>query len=329
MRTRQLCGRPVSPVSLGCMNLSHAYGIPPERADAIRVIHRALELGVNHFDTATLYGFGRNEELVAEALGPRIRTIFLASKCGMAGINGVRVIDGRPEAIRRDCEASLRRLKVDHIDLYYLHRVDAKVPVEESVGALSDLVRAGAIGHVGLSEVSAATLRRAHTVHPIAAVQSEFSVWTRNPSVAVLAACREIGAAFVAFAPLARGFFTDEGVDPAGFAPKDIRRGMPRFQAPHFAANAQLRAPFAALARDSGITAAQLALTWVLAQDPGIIALPGTTSIPHLEEDVRAAGVTVSAATLAAVESLVNPATVSGPRYNADTQREIDTEELP
>ncbi len=329
MLTRNLCGRPVSAVSLGCMNLSHAYGVPPSRETAIDVIHRALDLGVTHFDTATLYGFGRNEELVGAALGVRRRDILLASKCGMAGIDGKRVIDGRPDTLRAACEASLQRLATDHIDLYYLHRVDANVSVEDSVGALADLVRVGKIGHIGLSEVSAATLRRAHAVHPIAAVQSEFSIWTRNPTVGVLAACRELGATFVAFSPLARGFFTDSGVDPAQFAPKDIRRGMPRFQDPHFARNAQLRTPFAVLAHQHGLTSAQLALAWVLAQDPGVIALPGTTRVDHLEEDLRAAGAILTPELNAAVDALVNPRTVSGPRYNAETQAEIDTEELP
>ena len=329
MHTRSLCGQRVSAVSLGCMNLSHAYGAPPSREEGIRVIRRALELGVTHFDTATLYGFGRNEELVGAALGSQRHDVLLASKCGMAGVDGKRVIDGRPETLRSACEASLRRLGVDHIDLYYLHRVDPQVPVEDSVGALGELVRAGLVRHVGLSEISAGTLRRAHAVHPIAAVQSEFSVWTRNPIVGVLAACRELGSTFVAFSPLARGFFTDSGVDPAQLLPKDIRRGMPRFQPPHFERNVRLRTAFAELAQANGLTAAQLALAWALAQDPTLIALPGTTSLPHLEENIGAADVVAGPTLLAAVERIVNPDTVSGARYNAETQAEIDTEELP
>lgn len=329
MRTRELCGRPVSAVSLGCMNLSHAYGEPPSREAAVAVIARALELGVTHFDTATLYGFGRNEELVGAALGSRRDGILLASKCGMAGVDGKRVIDGRPDTLARECEASLARLGTDHIDLYYLHRVDAKIPVEDSVGALARLVERGLIGHIGLSEVSAATLRRAHRVHPVAAVQSEFSVWTRNPAIAVLDACRELGTTFVAFAPLARGLFTDAGIDPAAFTAKDIRRGMPRFQEPHFAHNAALREPFLALARECALPAAQLSLAWVLAQGPHVVALPGTTSVAHLEENIAAADVTLTAAQIARVDAIVNPRTVSGPRYNAQTQAEIDTEELP
>ena len=329
MQTRVLCGRPVSAISLGCMNLSHAYGAPPAREQGMALIERALELGVTHFDTATLYGFGRNEELVGAALARRRRDVLLASKCGMAGVDGKRVIDGRPETLRRECHESLRRLATDHIDLYYLHRVDPKVAVEESVGALGALVRDGLIGRVGLSEVSAATLRRAHAVHPIAAVQSEYSVWTRNPAFGVLAACRDVGATFVAFSPLARGFFTDRGVDVAQFVGGDIRRGMPRFQEPHLQRNERLREPFARLAHGEGLTSAQLALAWLLAQDSALIALPGTTNAAHLEEDLGASGATVSAATLAAVDALVNPTTVSGPRYNAQTQAEIDTEETP
>jgi len=326
---RQLCNRSVSAVSLGCMNLSHAYGVPPAREYAISLIHRALDLGVTHLDTAALYGFGRNEELVGEALAGRRRDVLLASKCGMTGVDSKRVIDGRPDTLRRTCLDSLARLRTDYIDLYYLHRVDPSVPVEESVGALAELVRAGHIGHIGLSEVSATTLRRAQAIHPISAVQSEFSVWTRNPAVAVLSACREVGATFVAFSPLARGFFASDHLDPSTFAPKDIRREMPRFQEPNYSENALLREPFARLASGAGLSAAQLALGWVLAQDPGVIAIPGTTDIGHLEENCLAGRTPLSAALADAIEALINPASVKGPRYNATTQAEIDTEELP
>jgi aryl-alcohol dehydrogenase-like predicted oxidoreductase len=198
------------------------------------VLLRALDLGVTHFDTAALYGFGRNEELLGRVLKPHRRDFVLASKGGMTGIDGERVIDGRPRSLLRDCEASLRRLQTDVIDVYYLHRWDRAVPIEDSVGTLGRLVEAGKVRAIGLCEVSAATLRRAHVEFPVAAVQSEYSLWTRNPEVAVLAACRELGAAFVAFSPLARGFLASDALQPEEFGEQDIRRNMPRFQSPQF-----------------------------------------------------------------------------------------------
>ena len=205
MTTRTLAGHTVNPIGLGCMNLSHAYGTPPDETSALQLLQRAVELGCNHFDTATLYGFGANETLVGKALKPYRKQILLASKCGMGGVNGQRVIDGRPATLKQQCEASLQRLQTDVIDLYYLHRWDKNIPIEESVGALADLVQQGKIRAIGLSEVSAATLEKAHAVHPIAAVQTEYSLWTRNPEIAVLAKTRELGTAFVAFSPLGRG----------------------------------------------------------------------------------------------------------------------------
>ena len=201
IQQRKIAARSVGSVGLGCMNLSHAYGHPPERDDAIRLLHRACDIGVTHFDTAALYGFGNNEKLVGEALKYRRNDIYLASKCGMVGVDGKRVIDGRPEALAKTIEDSLQNLQTDHIDLYYLHRWDKSVPIEDSVGALSNMVSQGKIGAVGLSEVSAATLRKAHAVHPISALQTEYSLWSRNPEIAVLEACRELGVSFVAFSP--------------------------------------------------------------------------------------------------------------------------------
>ena len=223
----------VGAIGLGCMNICHAYGVPPPREQAIGLLRAALDAGVTHFDSAALYGFGASETLLGEVLGPRRQHITLASKCGMtveAGDGSVRpgrVIDGRPEALRATCEGSLRRLRTDVIDLYYLHRWDRQVPIEDSVGALADLVRAGKIRAIGLSEVSAATLRRAHAVHPIAALQTEYSLWTRNPEIAVLAACRELGVSFVAFSPVARGFLAGALPDQAAvdaLPDKDLRR---------------------------------------------------------------------------------------------------------
>lgn len=315
-------------IGLGCMNLSHAYGTPPPVAQAERVLGRALELGITHFDCAALYGFGRNEELVGRVLRRWRDRIVLVSKGGITGIDGKRVIDGRPGSIRRDCEDSLRRLGTEFIDLYFLHRWDKNVPIEDSVGAMSELVASGKVRAIGLSEVSTATLRRAHAVHPVAAVQSEYSLWTRNPEVAVLDACRDIGAAFVAFSPLARGFLAGD-LDPAAFAEKDLRRQMPRFQSPHFERNQALLPAWRALAREAGCTPAQLALAWVLAQGEQVHAIPGTTSLAHLEENFAAAALELPAGVLTRAGQLVNASTVSGARYNAATQAEIDTEELP
>lgn len=328
MKTRRIGPFEVFPIGLGCMNLSHAYSAPPPPEEGARLLLRALDLGVTLFDTAALYGFGANEELVGKTLKPHRSRIVLASKCGMTGVDGKRVIDGRPQTLKRTCDESLRRLQTDVIDLYYLHRWDRKVPIEDSVGALADLVRAGKVRAIGLSEVSADTLRRAHAVHPIAAVQSEYSLWTRNPEIAVLAACRELGAGFVAFSPLARAFLTGALRDVATLEPKDIRLAMPRFQGENFAANLKLLDAYLALAREAGCTPGQLALAWLLAQADHIVPIPGTRSIAHLEENIAAADVQVNAELLARAGALINQQTVKGPRYNAATQTEIDTEEF-
>ena len=329
MTQRILADRSVAGIGLGCMNLSHAYGTPPDPADAKALLIAALELGIDHFDTAALYGFGRNEELLGEVLHPFRQRFFLASKCGMTGVNGKRVIDGRPETLKQTCKDALRRLRTDVIDLYYLHRWDKKVPIEESVGALGDLVREGHIRAIGLSEVSAQTLRKAHAVHPVAAVQSEYSLWTRNPEIALLDACRELGIALVAFSPLGRGFLANGIADPRDFVEKDIRRAMPRFNPPHFGRNRQLLDQFNRIAWEAGCTPAQLALAWLLAKAPFVLPIVGTTSIAHLEEDVAASKVRVAADTLERLEKLINADTVSGPRYATETLAEIDTEATP
>lgn len=293
----------------------------------------ALDAGVTLFDTAALYGFGANEELVGRVLAPHRQKITLCSKGGMAGVKGEdgvtrRVIDGRPATLRRNCEDSLRRLRTDVIDLYYLHRWDKQVPIEDSVGELSRLVESGKVRAIGLSEVSAATLRKAHAVHPIAAVQTEYSLWTRNPEIAVLAACRELGAAFVAFSPLARAFLTGRLTDVSGLDAKDIRRPMPRFSAEHYPRNLALLPAFEALAREAGCTPAQLALAWLLAQGEDIVPIPGTTSLEHLHEDLAAADLKLPADAIARAGELINQRTVSGPRYPAQATQEVDTEEF-
>ncbi len=331
MKQRQLGPFTVSAIGLGCMNLSHAYGAPVSPEQAEKVLLTALDAGVTLFDTAALYGFGANETLLGRVLKQHRRKFTLASKCGMQGVTQgdgkpVRVIDGRPETLKQTCEDALRRLQTDVIDLYYLHRWDKKVPIEDSVGALSDLVRHGKIQTIGLSEVSAATLRKAHAVHPIAAVQTEYSLWTRNPEIAVLDACKDIGAAFVAFSPVGRGFLCGAPIDVNALDAKDIRRSMPRFAQATNEANQKLLAPYKALADQAGCTPSQLALAWLLQKAPHIIPIPGTTSVAHLKDDLGADAVKLSPETLTAVEALINQHTVAGERYNAQANSEVDTE---
>jgi aryl-alcohol dehydrogenase-like predicted oxidoreductase len=328
MQQRRIGPFSVTAIGLGCMNLSHAYGAPPPAEAGEALLEAAFAAGVRYFDTAALYGFGANEELVGRALKPHRHEIVLASKCGMTGVDGKRVIDGRPATLKRTCDESLRRLQTDVIDLYYLHRWDRKVPVEDSVGALADLVREGKVRTIGLSEVSAATLRRAHAVHPITALQNEYSLWTRNPEIAGLAACKELGVAFVAFSPLARRFLTGTLRDVTAFEEKDIRRAMPRFTAENYAANLRLLDRYAELARAAGCTQAQLALAWLLARGEHVIPIPGTTRVEHLRENMGAVDVRLDPQTVAQLDVLINQGTVAGPRYNAATQTEIDTEEF-
>ncbi|WP_417320683.1 aldo/keto reductase [Emcibacter sp.] len=328
MKERKIGEFRVGEIGFGCMNLSHAYGVPPSPEAGKSLLLEAVDLGITHFDTAALYGFGRNEELVGPALKPVRDKIMLASKCGMQGVDGARVIDGRPETMRKTLEDSLRRLETEVIDLYYLHRWDKNVPIEESVGEMSRFVEQGKVRAIGLSEVSADTLRKAHATHPIAAVQTEYSLWTRNAEIKVLDACEELDVAFVAFSPLARGFLTGIDLDPANFAEKDIRRHMPRFQEPNFSENAKLLPEFRAIADDAGCTPAQLALAWLLHKRPFIHVIPGTTSIAHLADDVAASGVELASDSMRRVEELINQTTISGPRYPAGTQKEIDTEEF-
>jgi aryl-alcohol dehydrogenase-like predicted oxidoreductase len=314
------------------MNLSHAYGAPVSAEQGERILLSALDAGVTLFDTATLYGFGANETLLGKVMKSHRQKFTLASKCGMQGVdvNGdgrqVRVIDGRPETLRKTCEDSLRRLQTDVIDLYYLHRWDKTVAIEESVGALGDLVHKGYIRSVGLSEVSADTLRRAHAEYPIAALQTEYSLWTRNPEIAVLDACKELGVAFVAFSPLGRGFLSAKLQEVAALDGNDIRRSMPRFAPDHFAANLRLLPAYLQVASEVGCTPAQLAIAWLLHRGEHIIAIPGTTSVSHLAEDLEAATVTLGASTMAKLDSLINQHTVVGARYNPQNNSEVDTE---
>ena len=331
MKNRKLGQFQVSEIGLGCMNLSHAYGAPISEAQAERVLLTALDAGVTFFDTAALYGFSANETLVGKVLKSHRQKFTLVSKCGMTGVdvNGdgklVRVIDGRPETIRKTCEDALKRLQTDVIDLYYLHRWDKKVPIEDSVGALSDLVRQGKIQSIGLSEISASTLRKAHAVYPITAVQTEYSLWTRNPEIAVLKACEELGTTFVAFSPVARGFLCGP-LDIESFDAKDIRKSMPRFTPENYAANFKLFAPYQNLANEVSCSPAQLALAWLLHKAPHIIPIPGTTSVSHLLNDVGAADLKLNAELIGKLDALINEKTVQGNRYSAQANFEVDTE---
>lgn len=331
MQQRQLGPFQVSAIGLGCMNICHAYGSPISEGEAEQLLLAALDAGVTHFDTAALYGFGVSETLVGKFLSAHRSKFTLASKCGMQGVdvNGdgklVRVIDGRPETLRATCEASLKRLKTDVIDLYYLHRWDKQVPIEESVGGLSDLVQAGKIRAIGLSEVSATTLRKAHAVHPIAALQTEYSLWTRNPEIAVLDACKELGTSFVAFSPVGRGFLCGE-MDVSQLDAKDIRRTMPRFSPENYAANATLLPGYFGIAQEVGCTPAQLAIAWVLHQGEHILPIPGTRTVAHLNDDLGAVDVKLSSDVLKRLDGLINQRSVTGSRYNAQANSEVDTE---
>ncbi len=325
MQKRKLGEFEVSAIGLGCMSLSHAYGVPPSREVAERVLLGALDAGYTFFDTAAVYGVGHNETLIGEVLGARRKEFVLASKCGLT--NGdQRELNGRPEVLKATCEGSLKRLQTDVIDLYYLHRWDKRVPIEESVGALADLVKAGKIRAIGLSEVSAPALRRAHAVHPITALQTEYSPWTRNPEIAVLDACRELGVTFVAFSPVGRGFLAGGVTDPNALVEGDFRKGMPRFQGEAFQANLKLLDGFREIAREAGCTPAQLCLAWLLQKGADIVPIPGTANPDHMVENARAAEVRLSDATMAKVEALVNAQTVSGPRYAPAMQASVDTE---
>ena len=311
---------------LGCMSLSHAYGVAPQPEEGLRLLQTALDEGVTFFDTATLYGGGRNEELVGKAIAGRRDEIILASKGGMAIVDGSRVIDGRPETLRAQVDASLRRLDADHIDLYYLHRWDKSVPIADSVAALAEAVDAGKIGAIGLSEVSVARLREAQQVAPIAAVQNEYSLWSRNAELGMLEATKSDGIALVAFSPVARGFLADAVHNPEELVAKDIRRGMPRFQSPHWEANAALLPAWRALAAEAGVSPAQLALAWLSSRGEHVVPIPGTTNIDHLREIIAAAQLEVTPDVLERAGGLIGTETVSGPRYPANNAVEVDTE---
>lgn len=327
-KTRTIAGTELHPVGLGCMNLSWAYGTPPSREDGARLLDRALELGCNHLDTARIYGTGSNEALIGETLGGRRNSYFLASKCGITVDGPRRGVDCSPAAIAGAIDESLRLLSTDHIDLYYMHRFDPKVPIADSVGAMQRAIEAGKIGAYGVSEWSAAHIREAHGVHPVGAVQTEYSLWTRNVELAVLETCRELGIAFVAFSPLGRGALAGLLEDPATLEEQDLRTKMPRFNADNWPHNRALIDSFVALAEDNGLTAAQLALAWVLSRGEHVHVIPGTTSQQHLADNLDAWRVPVAREALDAADALINARTVAGHRYHDAIRPTIDTEEL-
>lgn len=333
MEKRHIGPFSVTSVGLGCMNLSHAYGHPPTTEQAHAVLHAALDAGVTLFDTAALYGFGANEALVGPVLKGHRHHITLCSKGGMAGVRGEdgvvkRVIDGRPKTVRQNCEDSLKRLGTDVIDLYYLHRWDQNVPIEESIGEMARLKEEGKIRALGVSEIGADALRRAHKEHPIAALQSEYSLWSRNAELGSLQACKELDVAYVAFSPVGRAFLTGKLRDVSNFVKGDIRAVMPRFQADAYAKNLQLLTPMQAVADKADCTLAELSIAWLLHQGEHVIALPGTTNVEHLREDVSGASVKLDGQLLAELNELFKPEAIVGDRYVLQGQREVDTEKF-
>ena len=318
----------VPAIGFGCMNLSHAYGGFPDEESAIALLNRALDLGCTFLDTAALYGDGKNERLLAKAVMHRRGEFVLASKCVLDYRDGKRVLDGRPETIRQTLDEALIRLKTDVIDLYYLHRLDRNVPIEDSVGALAEAVQQGKIRTIGLSEMSAATIRRAHAVHPVTALQSEYSPCVRNIEIAAVGACRELGIGIVPFSPMARGMLAG-AIRNDGYAEGDIRRQFPRFIEPQLSHNLKAVAKFNVLAAEIGCTPAQLSLAWILSKGEDMIPIPGTRDIAHLEENLGAVNVRLEPATIARVEAIFTPEAIRGGRYNAPMQAQIDTEILP
>lgn len=328
MTTRTINGHAVNPIGLGCMSLSWAYNTPPSPEEGARLLNHALNIGYNHLDTARIYGLGKNEALIGETLKGRRKEFFLASKTGIFVDGQKRSINCRPEMIRGAIEESLKLLQTDHIDLYYLHRRDFETPIEDSVGELARAVAAGKIGSIGLSEMSAETLRKAAAVHPIAAVQTEYSPQTRNPEIAVLDACRELGTTFVAFSPVGRGSLCGTLRDPSALPDGDLRKTWPRFVGDNWQRNLEQIDAFADIAAGAGVTAAQLALGWVLARGDHVVAIPGTAVIAHLEENIARHDWRPDAATIAKIDALINRETVCGSRYPPAMQATIDTEEF-
>jgi aryl-alcohol dehydrogenase-like predicted oxidoreductase len=326
MKTRSLGreGLTVSAIGLGCMGMSEFYG-PSDNAASEQLIRQAVERGINFFDTADMYGVGANEWLLGSALRGLRDQVVIATKFGnMRGLDGAMLgVNGKPAYVRAACEQSLRRLGVDHIDLYYQHRVDPQVPIEDTVGAMADLVRAGKVRWLGLSEAGPGTVRRAHAVHPITALQTELSLWSRDVQGDILDTVRELGIGFVAYSPLGRGFLTGAFTQTSDFRAGDTRANQPRMASENFAANLRLVQGVEAMARDKGATAAQLALAWVLGQGADIVPIPGTRRLRYLEDNIAAAAIELTPDELAHLSQLVSPDAVAGTRYDADRLRRL------
>lgn len=317
MRTLGRSGPEVSAIGLGCMGMSAFYGEPSSEGDAIAVIHRALDLGLTFFDTAEMYGPHTNEVLLGRALKDRRDEAFVATKFGI-GYNAERTaltVDGSPANVRRAIEGSLQRLGMDHVDLHYLHRVDANTPIEETVAAMAELVKEGKVRFLGLSEAAPATLRRGHAVHPITALQTEYSLWSREPEDEILATCEELGVGFVPYSPLGRGFLSGDIRSVEDLAPDDFRRNNPRFQGENFQKNLDLVEAVSAIAADKAVTPAQLALAWVLAQGDNLVPIPGTRRLRTLEENIAAADIVLTAQDLARIEAVFPKGAAAGHRY--------------
>lgn len=317
MKIRQLGtqGLSVSELGLGCMGMSEFYGAADE-VESIATIHRALELGVTFLDTADTYGRGANEQLVGKAIADRRDLVILATKFGIQSRDAGRlIVNGQPSYVHQACDASLQRLGIDSIDLYYLHRVDPTVPIEETVGAMAELVQQGKVRYLGLSEAAAATIRRAHAVHPISALQSEYSLWSRDPEDEILPTIRELGIGFVPYSPMGRGFLSGKITNPNDFAEDDFRRQQPRFQGENFYKNLQLVERVQAIAAEKNVTPGQLALAWLLAQGNDIVPIPGTKRRTYLEENVAAANISLSADELARIDAVLPTNSAVGDRY--------------
>jgi aryl-alcohol dehydrogenase-like predicted oxidoreductase len=325
MNLRKVGPFDVNAVGLGCMGMSHGYG-KPDRENSARTLRMALDLGYNFLDTAALYGFGENEKLIGEVLANRRSEYVLASKCGLIrGSDGKRSLDARPSVIRQTCEESLRNLKTDCIDIYYLHRVDPKVSLEDQIGTLAQLIDEGKIVSIGLSEVSATTLRKANAIHPIAALQSEYSLWTRNPENQVLDTCKELGISFVAFSPLGRGFLTGKLQDTKNLLSTDLRMSMPRFSEDNLPKNLALLVTLKEIAETRQSTMAQVALAWVLTKQPEIILIPGTTNIDHVAENFAAQEFILNMNEMELLDKTFHSNAIFGERYDEATLASMET----